>query len=176
MKSFIVIISLLFAGCDYFCCYDMSDKPNSVQLMSQRYVTKVDLFLVERDLDVPWIEVVNYKYTLEPPGVWGRTPNDVDTFLKYGNDWSRCAEKSGERVKATTVIAVIPAGTSFRITRVQRRGALDAYTYYSHFFGYVDDPRFCKDLIQINQMFDIVKDSSDQFTFRANPNFIEPLP
>lgn len=174
MKSFIVIISFLLAGCDYFCCYDMSDKPNSVQLISQRYVTKVDLFLVERESEAPWVGEINYKYKLEPPGVWGSTPKDVDTFLKYGNDWSKYVEGPRERAKNVTVIAVIPAGTSFRITRVQQRGDLDAYIYYSSFFGYLDHPGFCKDLIKINQLIDVVEASPGEFTFQVDPNFIEP--
>jgi hypothetical protein len=151
----------------------MNNEPQSVELLCHKYVTKTDLFLIKRDPQAPYFGQIEYKYILEPPGTYGRTPEDIEMYWKYGNGWIEYVNGPRGFAILSPIVAVIPAGTTFRVTDVLQMDSFSIMNFYVSFYGHIDYAGFKKDVIEFSEIFSVIETAHEQYEFRINENLIE---
>ncbi len=175
MKSLLATMIFCLAGCTYPIYYNVTDCPEAKELVSHRYVTKGDLFLVERYRGLSYFGKVYSDYSLEPPGYFRETPEDVDLYWKYGNSWYEHDGVPKRLSKPDPIAAVIPKGTIVRVTHVQQRDGSSIQEDYTTFYGYIDDYRFKGEFIKFWGIIDVFELRFGGRTVLVDEHYLEAV-
>ncbi len=174
-KYLFVAMIFCLAGCTFPIFYNVTDCPEAKELVSHRYVTKGDLFLVKAEVVGPYIGKVHYEYTLHAPGYLNGTPRDVDLYWQHGNDW---ADHDGSRKrlsKPRTIVAVIPKGTILRVTHIQQESSSSIQEDFTTFYGYIDDYRFRGEFIKFWGIIDVFELPFGGYKILVDEHYLEAI-
>ncbi len=162
-------------GCTYPIYYNVTDCPEAKELVSHRYVTKGDLFLVKAEVVGPYIGKIHSKYTLEPPGYFRSTPKDVDLYWKYENSWYEHDGGPKRLSKPDTIVAVIPKGTIVRVTHVEQMSSSSIQERFTSYFGCINDFRFKGEFIEICGLVSVFELPFDGYTVLVDEHYLEAV-